>query len=106
MKKVSSLFCDGLPGFHCAVSSFSNVLAYHGPTDLVHKLSELNVYPLLLSSWFHSLFTYPSLSDAVGTVGRIWDVFIAEQMDFVVLLKVAYLIVIRHKETLIGMDFV
>lgn len=62
MNKTGTLFSDKLPGFHKSVQCFKGILEYHGPTELVHHLNELNVYPIMLSGWYHSLFTYPSMN--------------------------------------------
>ena len=104
MNKIGTLFSDKLPGFMKSVECFKKILSYHGPTDLVHHLNELNVHPIMLSGWFHSLFTYPSMNRNIAK--RIWDVFVIEQMDFSIIIKISYLIVIRHEEHLKQMDFV
>merc|ERR1712228_134432 len=104
MNKIGTLFSDKLPGFMKSVECFKNILSYHAPTDLVHHLNELNVHPIMLSGWFHSLFTYPSMNKNIAK--RIWDVFVIEQMDFSIIIKISYLIVIRHEEHLKQMDFV
>jgi len=104
MNKTGTLFSDKLPGFHKSVQCFKGILEYHAPTELVHHLNELNVYPIMLSGWYHSLFTYPSMN--VNIAKRIWDVFLVELMDFSILLKISYLMVIRHEKALCKMDFV
>ena len=104
MNKIGTLFSDRLPGFHKSVECFKKLISYHGPTDIVYHLNELNVYPIMLSGWYHSLFTYPSMN--INIAKRIWDVFLIEQLDFSILLKISYLIVIRHADNLKEMDFV
>jgi len=104
MNKIGTLFSDRLPGFHKSVQCFKKILSYHGPNDLVTHLNEYNVYPIILSCWYHSLFTYPSMNVIISK--RIWDVFLVEQLDFSIIIKISYLIVIRHKKKLINSDFV
>merc|ERR1712228_385436 len=93
-----------LIGFHKAVECFEKIWNYHGPKDLVSHLNELNVYNTIFTTWYHTLFTHPLTNENMAK--RIWDIFIVEQMDFSIILKISYLILIRHKSVLMKMDFI
>merc|ERR1719203_2704728 len=58
----------------------------------------------MFTVWYHTLFTHPAMNRNIAL--RIWDIFIMEHMDFAIILKVSYLIFIRHKGTLMSMDFI
>ena len=104
MTQISTLFSNELVGFHKAVECFEKLFNYHGPKDLVAYLNEKNVYKTVFTTWYHTLFTHPSMNE--NMVKRIWDIFIVEKMDFSIILKVSYLILIRHKSVLMQMDFI
>eukprot|EP00483_Globobulimina_turgida_P005891 UN05901 len=102
MSKISALFCDDLIGFHKCVECFKLLVNYHGSRELVCRLNEENIYAMICTKWYHTLFTHPGMNENI--VKRVWDVFIVEEMDFSVLLKISYLILIRHRESIIKMD--
>eukprot|EP01084_Bolivina_argentea_P237894 399700_1 len=104
MSKICTSFCNDLVGFHKSVECFNKVFNYHGPSDLVSHLNNENVYMSIFTAWYHTLFTHPAMNENMGK--RIWDIFIVEQMDFSIILKISYLILIRHKSTLMKMDFI
>ena len=55
---------------------------------------------------YHTLFTHPALCYEDGIISkRIWDIFIGEQMDFAVILKISFLIFLRHKQEFMKMNF-
>ena len=49
------------------------------------------------------MFTLPSMDSVI--VHRIWDIFIANQMTFDCIIKVSYLIFVRHSQELLHLDF-
>ena len=104
MNQIGSLFGNELYGFHKCVECFTKIFNYHGPKDLVKHLNKENVYMTIMTSWYHTLFTHPKMNENMAK--RIWDIFIIENMDFSIILKVSYLILIRHKIELIKMDFI
>eukprot|EP00483_Globobulimina_turgida_P010420 UN10441 len=104
MSKIGTLFCHDLVGFHKSVECFTKIFNYHGPNDLVCHLNAENVYVTIFTVWYHTLFTHPAMNENMGK--RIWDIFIVEQMDFSIILKISYLVLIRHKTTLLKKDFI
>ena len=107
MSSMETLFAGELVGFHTAVACFERLLAYHAPRELVRHLRELGVLGTVFSAWLHTLFTHPNLSQgSSGMAKRIWDILILERMDLAIVLKLAYLVLIRHKQRLLRMDFV
>ena len=108
MTQIDSLFRDNLCGFHEAVACFRKVFDYHAPTNLVHHVhadKEQDIFqtPIIFTKWYHTLFTHPAIDENIGR--RIWDVFITQHMDFAVILKISYLVLIRHKRSLLNMNF-
>merc|ERR1712013_654733 len=111
MGEMDSLFVGELIGFHRTVECFSNLLNYHAPRELTRHLKALRVLSTVFSSWLHTLFTHPKLSpnsnhSKISMATRIWDILIFERMDFAIVLKMAFLVLIRHKQSLLKMDFV
>ena len=104
MTQIDTLFMGDLVGFHKAVDCFTKMFYYHGPPDLVRHLKAHDVFTTIFTAWYHTLFTHPAMNGNIAR--RIWDIFIMEQMDFAIILKVSYLILIRHKQALLRMDFV
>eukprot|EP01083_Nonionella_stella_P175658 612355_1 len=82
MSRVGGLFGSELLGFDKAIECFNAMFAYHASQALVSHLKRENV------------FTHPGMHEKI--VKRIWDVFIATDMDFGVMQKISYLVLIRH----------
>ena len=104
MNEIAPLFDHELVGFHKAVSCFKKIFNYHAPEDLVNHLNAENVYLMVLTAWWHTMYTHPSMNENMAK--QIWDVFFLEKMDFSIILQVSYLILIRHKSVLMQMDFI
>eukprot|EP01084_Bolivina_argentea_P298634 514661_1 len=80
MKKITSLFDDGLVGFHQSVQCFEKLVKHYAPKDLVRHLNTENVYATVCTKWYLTLFTHPGMNE--NMVKRVWDIFIVEQFDF------------------------
>jgi len=104
LSDLDTLFMADLVGFHLAAEALSKILSYHGPPDLVRHLEAEDVTATVLTSWYHTLFAHPAMDGVIAR--RIWDIFILQRMDFAIVLKISYLILLRHKEALLRMDFV
>eukprot|EP01083_Nonionella_stella_P201181 736100_1 len=103
LRQVRSLFIDGLPGFHKIVHYFRKLCAYHLPS--LHASWEslgIDVYKLILTPWFHSLFSYPCLD--CSHTARIWDLFLIH--DFSICVKIAFTIIASNERKLSKMEFV
>jgi len=103
MKKVRSLFIDGMPGFHKVVAYFRRLCGHQLPS--LHAQWDslgIDVYKLVLTPWFHSLFSYPSFD--MAHTARIWDLFLTH--DFSVVAKVAFTIIASNQKQLAAMEFV
>merc|ERR1712176_826571 len=103
LRQIRSIFIDGLPGFHKVVDYFRKLVAHHLPK--LHGQWEslgIDVYKLILTPWFHSLFSYPCL-DCQHTA-RIWDLFLIH--DFSICVKIAFTIIASNERKLSKMEFV
>jgi len=103
MRRVRSIFIDGLPGFHKLTHYFRKLCVHHLPK--LHNKWELlgiDVYKLILTPWLHSLFSYPCLD--CGHTARIWDLFLIH--DASVLIKIAFTIIASNERKLGKMEFV
>jgi len=103
LRQVRSIFIDGLPGFHKIVYYFRKLCSHHLPK--LHEQWEslgIDVYKLILTPWFHSLFSYPCLD--IGHTARIWDLFLIH--DFSICVKIAFTIIASNERKLSKMEFV
>eukprot|EP01083_Nonionella_stella_P113964 336463_1 len=96
MSRVGELFGSELLGFHKAIECFNAMFAYHASQALVSHLKRENVMATIFNVWYHTLFTHPGMNEKIAK--RIWNVFIATDMamDFGVMQKISYLVLIRH----------
>ncbi len=104
--KIRSIFIDGLPGYHKLVHYFSKLCAYHlSALDGKWRVNYpgVDVYKLILTPWFHSLFSYPCLH--IEQTARIWDLFLVHS-DFSIFIKIAFTIIASNEDKLCKMDFV
>eukprot|EP01083_Nonionella_stella_P113963 336462_1 len=106
MSRVGELFGSELLGFHKAIECFNAMFAYHASQALVSHLKRENVMATIFNVWYHTLFTHPGMNEKIAK--RIWNVFIATDMamDFGVMQKISYLVLIRHKARLMNMEFI
>eukprot|EP01083_Nonionella_stella_P020753 57590_1 len=103
MRQIRSLFMKGLPGFTKLMDYFLPLCKHHVPSVYaVWESLGLDVFRLIFSKWFHSLFTYPSFEIDCEQIAWIWDLFLTR--DFSVFVKVAFTIIAANKRELKGMD--
>eukprot|EP00483_Globobulimina_turgida_P001879 UN01881 len=106
LRQIRSIFIDGLPGYHKLVYYFSSLCEYH-LCDLDSKCRVnypgVDVYKLILTPWFHSLFSYPCLH--ILHTCRIWDLFLIHN-DFSIFIKIAFTIIASNEDKLCKMEFV
>jgi len=103
IKNIRSLYMNGLPGFYGTCHYFVKLCAEHLPNIHQH-FTELNVYDLILTKWFHSLLTYPSMD--IEIISRIWDLLIVPTNDFSILSRICFTIIASNEKSLLKCDIV
>eukprot|EP01084_Bolivina_argentea_P062635 114544_1 len=104
MNKIHMLYAADLIGLHKLVEVLNQLMNDNAEKELLNHLNKENVCTTLATKWYHTLFTKCGMND--NMINRVWDIFILEEMEFSILLKISYLILTHHKQKIIEMDFI